>query len=65
MSEETDTLQDLADQKYKYGFVTDIEIGVRAQGPERRHRPLHFREEGRAGLDAGMAARRVQALADD
>ena len=32
MSEETDTLQDLADQKYKYGFVSDIESDFAPKG---------------------------------
>ena len=27
--------------------------GLRAQGPERRHRPLHLGQEERAGVDAG------------
>ena len=32
MSEETDSLQDLADQKYKYGFVSDIESDFAPKG---------------------------------
>jgi Fe-S cluster assembly protein SufB len=32
MSEETDTLQDLADQKYKYGFVSEIESDFAPKG---------------------------------
>ncbi len=34
------------------------------QGPVRRHGPLHLGEEERAGMDAGLAARRLPALAD-
>ena len=52
-------------EKYEHGFVTDIETGVRAQGPERRHRPLHLGQEGRAGVDAGLAAGGLRALAGD
>ncbi len=37
--------------------------GVRAEGALRGDRPLHLGPEGRAGLDAGVAARRVRALA--
>ena len=32
MSEETETLQDLADRKYKYGFVSDIESDYAPKG---------------------------------
>ncbi len=32
MSEETETLQDLADRKYKYGFVSDIESDFAPKG---------------------------------
>ena len=34
------------------------------EGPVRGHRPLHLGQEGRAGMDAGVAARRLPALAD-
>ncbi len=50
--------------QYKYGFETTIEFGEGAAGPERGHRPLHLGEEGRARLDAGVAARGLPALAD-
>ena len=39
-------------------------VRVRAQGAERRHRPLHLCEEGRARLAARMASRGFPALAD-
>ena len=39
--------------------------GARAQGPDRRHGALHLGQEGRAGMDAGMAAGRLRALAGD
>ena len=32
MSEETETLQELADRKYKYGFVSDIESDFAPKG---------------------------------
>ena len=38
--------------------------GQGPQGPERRHHPVHLGQEGRAGLDARMAARRLSPLAD-
>ena len=38
--------------------------GQRAQGPERGHRPLHLGQEGRAGVDARVAAGGLSALAD-
>ena len=51
--------------KYKYGFETDIESVKAPKGLERRHRPLHLGEEGRAGVDARLAAGRLSALAGD
>ena len=36
-----------------------------AEGPERGYRPLHLREEGRAGVDARVAAGRLSPLAGD
>ena len=50
--------------QYKYGFETDIESVKAPKGLERGHRPLHLAEEERAGLDAGVAARGLPALAD-
>ena len=49
--------------QYKYGFETEIEIGEGAEGPQRRHRALHLGEEGRARLDARVAARGLPPLA--
>ena len=37
--------------------------GLRAQGAERGHRPLHLGQQGRAGVDAGMAAGSLSPLA--
>ena len=47
MSATAETVADVErlNEKYKYGFVTDIEAENRAQRSERRHGPLHFREE--------------------
>ena len=50
--------------QYKYGFETDDRVRQGAAGPERGYRPLHLGEEGRAGLDAGVAAGGLSALAD-
>ena len=49
--------------QYKYGFETKIESEKAPKGLDERHRPLHLGEEERAGLDAGVAARRLSALA--
>ncbi len=37
-------------EQYKYGFVTDIESDSTPPGLERGNHPLHFGEEGRAGM---------------
>ena len=50
--------------QYKYGFVTRHRIRQGPQGPVRGHRPLHLGQEERAGMDAGLAARGLSALAD-
>ena len=39
--------------------------GVRAQGPQRRHRPLHLGQEERARVDARLAAQGLSRLARD
>ena len=39
--------------------------GVRAQGAERRHRPLHLRQEERARVDARLAAQGLSRVARD
>ena len=39
--------------------------GIRAQGPERRHRPLHLGQEERARVDARLAAQGLSRLARD
>ncbi len=49
--------------KYKYGFITDIEMERAPKWPHRRHGAFHFSQEGRAGMDAGMAAFRLSPLA--
>ena len=49
--------------QYKYGFETDDRIREGPEGPVGRHRPLHFGQEERAGMDAGVAARSLSALA--
>ena len=39
--------------------------GIRAQGPERRHRPLHLGQEERARVDARLAPQGLSRLARD
>jgi hypothetical protein len=46
-------------EKYAHGFTSDIEQEFAPKWAERRHRALHLREEGRAGMDAGMASGRL------
>ena len=65
VQETVDRVRSIDVDAYKYGFVTDIESGHGAQGPERGHRPLHLGQEGRAGMDARMAAGGLSPLADD
>ena len=43
--------------QYKYGFETRIEFDQGAKGPQREHRALHLGQEGRARMDARLAAR--------
>ena len=45
--------------QYKYGFETEVEMEKAPEGPFRGRDPLHLGEEGRAGMDARMAARRL------
>ena len=52
-------------EKYKYGFVTDIEMERAPKGLSEDTVRYHLGQEGRAGMDAGMAAGRLPALAGD
>ena len=45
MKTATNTVEDLAQSEYKYGFVTDIEVGYHPAGFERRCHSRHFGEE--------------------
>ena len=54
MSTSTDTIEQLATQEYKYGFVTD-RGGHVPPGAERGRRPGHLAEEGRARVAARVA----------
>ena len=49
----------------RVGLLVRHRAGVRAQGPERRHRPLHLGQEGRARVDARLAAQGLSRLARD
>ena len=51
--------------QYKYGFETDIESVKAPKGLDEDIVALHLREEGRAGVDAGVAARGLPPLEDD
>ena len=50
--------------QYKYGFETIIEMDKAPKGLSRRHHSLHFGQEGRAGVDAGVAPGGLSPLAD-
>ena len=52
VQETVDRVSSIDVEAYKYGFVSPNRVGQRAEGVERRHRPLHFGEEGRAGMAA-------------
>ena len=65
MTTATETIEQLANREYKYGFVTDIESRDDSQGPERGRRPADLGEEERAGVAARVAPQGVPALADD
>ena len=54
-----DTVRALSQEGYKYGFVTDIESREAPPGLTEDTVALHLGQEGRAGMDAGMAARGV------
>ena len=49
----------------RMGLLLGHRAGVRAQGPERRHRPLHLGQEERARVDARLAAQGLSRLARD
>ncbi len=49
-------VKDIEVDKYKYGFTTDIESDFAPKGLNEDTVALHLREEGRARLDAGVAA---------
>ena len=48
MSTSVDTIRDLAQQDYKWGFVTDIDDDRVPKGLERRHYSPDFGQEARA-----------------
>jgi len=48
MSTPTQGIEQLAEQDYKYGFVTDIEVDALPKGPQRGHRPRHLGAQARA-----------------
>ena len=64
VQETVDQVRRIDVDQYKYGFVTDIESEKAPKGLSRRHRPLHLGQEERAGMDAGLAAGSLSALAD-
>ena len=64
VQETVDQVRRIDVDQYKYGFETRHRIRQGPEGPDRGHRPLHLGEEGRARMDARMAARRLSPLAD-
>ena len=63
--ETVDRVRSIDVDAYKYGFVSRDRVGSGSKGPERRYGPVHFAEERRAGMAAGMAARGLPSLAND
>ena len=59
------TAEILGNHEYKYGWVTDIESETIPRGLIGRHRAFNLREEGRAGVDAGVSSEGLSSLADD
>ena len=59
------SLDDITKAEYKAGFVTDIEQETLPARPVRGRRAPHLGEEGRAGVDARVAAQGLPALAHD
>ena len=49
----------------RMGLLLGHRAGVRAQGPQRRHGPLHLGQEGRARVDARLAPEGLSRLAGD
>ena len=58
-------LQNLVNQPYKHGFVTEIESDVAPKGLERRYHPTHFGKKRRARMDARVSAQGIPAVAED
>ena len=58
-------VKDIDVDKYKYGFTTDIESVKAPKGLNEDIIRFISAEEERAGMDAGVAAGRLSALADD
>ena len=54
-------IRSIAGDRYKYGFVTEIESERAPQRSRRGDRPLHLGEEGGAGLAARLAAEGLSA----
>ena len=65
MSTETRTIEELATQEYKYGFVTDVEADAVPRGLNEDIIRLISAQEGRAGVAARVAAEGLPALAHD
>ena len=56
MTTSSETIEQLASQEYKFGFVTDILVGG-AGKPSRKNGPSTARAGKRAGVSAGAGFR--------
>ena len=65
MTTATETIEQLANREYKYGFVTDVESESIPEGSERRRRAADLGEEERAGVAARVAPQGVPPVAHD
>ena len=61
--ETAQAVEALAGERYKYGFVTDVETESAPPRPRRRDDPLHLRQEARARLASRLAPQGLRALA--
>lgn len=61
---DNETIEQLANREYKYGFVTEIEQDALPAGLSELDRRPHLGAQTGAGVDAGVAAQGLPPLAD-
>ncbi len=63
MQTPTETIEHFATQEYQFGFITDVEQEIVPARLERGRHPADLGQEGRAGVDAGVAPQGLPPLA--